>query len=460
MAGCIKIFTIIILLLCFTINNVKAEEILSWGDCIKEAKRNHPDLFSGKEIVNQTKAKKLITISNILPQISSDFNQRYSRRDVTVRTNTYSYDTSGDVNQIDTYSNETSSVGNQKTLKRDITVKTDTYSYGVNATQLLFDGFKTAYDIRASSKTITAAQSNYEVISSNVRQRLRTAFVELLRAQELLNITEDILNRRKQNVDLVRLRYEAGREHKGSLLTEQANLAQAEIEVTLAKRNIDLSQRRLTKELGRMKLTPIRVEGNFESQYFSRMKPDFEDLAESNPFLQELIAQKEAARLNLKSAKAVFFPQIHANVSIGRMASYWPPDQDEWSVGVSLSFPLFEGGRRVAEVSRTKAVFRQTQADERSGRDSIILTLEDTWTNFQDAVDTVEVEKNFLNATQERAKITRALYSNGLVSFDNWTIIEDDLVRSKKSLLAAQANALIAEANWIQAKGGTLDYEE
>jgi len=460
MTGCIKVFTIIILFLWFAINNIKAEEILTWEECVKEAKKNHPDLFSGKEIVNQAKANKVITISNILPQISSDFNQKYSKRDVTVRTDTYSYNTSSDLNQIDTYSNETSGVVNGKTSKRDITVKTDTYSYGVNATQLLFDGFKTFYDIRASSKTITATQYNYEVISSNVRLRLRTAFVELLRAQVLLNITEDILNRRKQNVELVRLRYEAGREHKGSLLTAQANLAQAELEVILAKRNIDLSQRRLTKELGRMKLTPIRVEGNFESQYFSRRKPDFEGVSESNPLLQELTAQKEAARLNLKSAKAVFFPQIYANVSIGRIASYWPPNQDEWSVGVSLSLPLFEGGRRVAEVSRTKAIFNQAQADERSGRDSIILTLENTWTNFQDAVDTVEVEKNLLNATQERAKITRALYSNGLVSFDNWTIIEDDLVRSKKSLLVAQANALIAEANWIQAKGGTLDYEK
>ncbi len=88
------------------------------------------------------------------------------------------------------------------------------------------------------------------------------------------------------------------------------------------------------------------------------------------------------------------------------------------------------------------------------------MTLQDTWTKFQDAVDTVEVEKNFLNATQERAKITRALYSNGLVPFDNWTIIEDDLVRSKKSLLVAQANALIAEANWILAQGRTLNYEK
>ncbi len=64
-----------------------------------------------------------------------------------------------------------------------------------------------------------------------------------------------------------------------------------------------------------------------------------------------------------------------------------------------------------------------------------------------------------MEAARERAKITQAQYSTGLVSFNNWTIIENDLVRAKKSFLDAQFNALIAEADWIQAKGGTLDGE-
>jgi outer membrane protein TolC len=127
---------------------------------------------------------------------------------------------------------------------------------------------------------------------------------------------------------------------------------------------------------------------------------------------------------------------------------------------VSLSLPLFEGGRRTAEVSRTKALFNQAQADERSGRDSVILTLEQTWTEFQDGIDRVEVQRKFLEASEERSKIAQAQYSTGLITFDNWTIIEDDLVRTKRSFLDAQGNALISEAEWLQARGETLDYDK
>ena len=414
---CIFIF----LFFCFVGGNVQAEE-LTWEDCVIEAKQNHPDIVSAEEKLNQAKASKVITASKVLPQVNSDLSQ--------------------------------------DTSKTEGQSKTDTYSYGITGKQLLFDGFKTSYDIKAALENIKSTQYDYQVVSSSIRLRLMTAFIGLLKAQELLNITEDILGRRRQNVELVNLRYEAGREHKGSLLTAQANMAQAEFETISAGRNMDLAQRRLIKELGRGKLTPIRAKGDFEIKYSERDKPDFEGLASATPFLRELITKKDAALFGLKSAKADFFPQVYANTSAGRTASDWPPDEDEWSVGVSLSLPLFEGGRRTAEVSRTKALFNQAQADERSGRDSVVLTLEQTWTEFQDGIDRVEVQRKFLEASEERAKIAQAQYSTGLIAFDNWIIIEDDLVRVKKSFLDVQSDALISEAEWLQARGETLDYDK
>jgi outer membrane protein TolC len=70
------------------------------------------------------------------------------------------------------------------------------------------------------------------------------------------------------------------------------------------------------------------------------------------------------------------------------------------------------------------------------------------------------VQKEVLQAAEERAKISRVEYSNGLLTFDNWTIIEDNFAQAQTSLLATQANAFIAEAQWIQAQGGTLNYAE
>jgi len=415
---------IVVLLLIFLLNNVYAEEIITWKHCVEEALKNHPDLISASEKLKQSKSDKAITTSTILPQISAN--------------------------------------ASDKKLETDVKKEYEASSYSITGRRLLFDGFKTSNDAKAASETINASQYNYEVTSSNIRLRLRTAFTELLRTHKLVLMTEEIALRRKQNSELLKLRYEAGREHRGSLLTSQADLAQAEFEVVQAKRSVSLAQRQLIKELGRRKFIPIKINGDFEITDINRKKPNFEYLADNTIFLKELIARKEAARFGLKSAKADFFPKIYANATTGITNSDWLPDEDTyaWSVGVSVSLPIFEGGSRIAKISKAKAGLNKAQADERSGRDSIIFTLEETWTEFQNATDKVSVQRKYLEAAKERAKIANAQYSTGLTSFNDWIIIEDNLVNAKKSFLNAQANVLVNEANWIQAKGETLDYEK
>jgi TolC family type I secretion outer membrane protein len=415
--------------LSFLLHDAYAEEILTWEDCVREAGKNHPDLISSAEKLKQAQADKAITKSALFPQISSELNKK-----------------------------RTGTTTESATTGATISSTGDTYSYGVTGKQLLFDGFKTSNDVEAASETIRASQYDYAVTSSNVRLSLKTAFTGLLRAQELISITKDIASRRKQNLELVKLRYEAGREHKGSLLTAEADLAQAELEVTQARRNVALAQRQLIKELGREKFAPIKVAGAFEITEIDRRESDFGYLADNTPFLKELIAKKEAARFGLKSAKADFFPQVYLSGSLGKSASYWPPDGKQWSAGVSLSFPIFEGGSRIAKVSKAKAELNQAQADERSGRDSVLFILEKAWIEFQDAIDKISVQRKYLEATEQRAKIANAQYSTGLISFNDWVIIEDNLVAIKKSFLDFRANMLVAEANWIQAKGGILEY--
>ena len=392
---------------------------LTWQNVLNEAHANHPDLVSSREKLNQIKAARALTKSNALPQISSNLSADRSK----------------------------SAASNSS----------DSYAYGVNAKQLLFDGFKTTFDIKEADANIKAAQYNYAVTSSNVRFNLRIAFIDLLNAQQSLLVAQDIEKRRRQNWKMVNLRYEGGSEHKGSLMTEEANLSQAQFDIAQAQRNIELSQRRLVKAIGWREYRPIVVKGDLTISAVDKNLPPYEEMIKTIPLLQELVAQKESARLGVNSAKADFFPQIYANASAGRSDNRWPPGQSNWSAGFSVTFPLFEGGAQQARLAQAKAALGQAQAEERSGRDGVIFTLADTWTQWQDGVDNVGVQIKFLEAAKQRAKIAEAQYGAGLVTFNDWIIIENDLVNNQKLFLSAQANALIAEANWIQAKGVTLD---
>jgi len=243
-------------------------------------------------------------------------------------------------------------------------------------------------------------------------------------------------------------------------LTAEANLAQAKFELEQAKRDVLVAQWQLTKEMGRKDFVPMEVKGDFETKSDQQQDPDFQAIARNHPSLQKATAQKNAAVFGVKSAKENFFPVISADTNIGKSSAHWPPQSNTWNVGLGLSLPLFEGGLKTAELDKAKSLLTEAQATERSTQDSVLVALEQTWALLKDALENVGVKQKFLVATEERSKIAQAQYSIGLMSYDNWTIIEDDLVSAKKNLLNAQAAALLAEANWILAKGETLEYEK
>jgi len=417
-----KTFILIIICLLLSATSAYSQDTLTWEECALIAIDNNPDLVSAAEEVKQAMADKDINLSPMLPQLDSEV-----------------------------------TANRQKSSKG---TTANTYSYGISGSQLVFDGFKTASDITGALKTMQSKQYNYAVVSSNIRLGLRSAFVALMRSQELISITEDIAQRRKQNLDLVKLRYEGGREHRGALLTAEADMAQAEFEIAQAKRSVTLAQRELFKELGLAKTSQAKAKGDFLISKNYSNKPDIDYLAQNTPFLQELMLRKEAARYNVNSKEADFFPKVYLNGSMGRTDDIWLPRNDEWSAGARITLPLFEGGRRISEVSKARSQLRQAGADEQSGYDSVLVTLERSWKDLQDAITNVSVQKKFLEAAQERAKITRAQYSTGLASFNDWIIIEDNLVKAQKAYLNIQADMLIAEAYWIQAIGGTLQYDE
>ena len=111
-----KFYLIFLLVLAVPYSAANAEEVLTWQDCIKEAALNHPDLIAAQDVVRESEASKRITASTLLPQITSDVSASRSKAGVTG---------GGGGN----FSAQT----------------TNSFSYEVTGSQLIFDGFKTAY---------------------------------------------------------------------------------------------------------------------------------------------------------------------------------------------------------------------------------------------------------------------------------------------------------------------------
>ncbi len=397
---------------------------LTWEDCVKEASRNNPDLIAAGETVYQAKASKAITTSGVFPQLDASASAGESR----------------------------SKTGTQKT------VTSDSYSYGLSGSFLIFDGLRSSNNIRAAVENIAAAQASFRFSSADVRLKLRTAFVGLLKAQELIRVTQEIAKIREDELKLITLRYKAGLEHKGALLATQASMTQAKFDLQQAVRNLDLAQRQLSKAMGRGEFVPLDVDGELVVKGAFHQKPDFQAIAQEHPSVRQAVSRRNSADFSLRAGRGGYLPQLSIQAGVNKDGSEWPPQDRGMNAQLVVSVPVFEGGLRRAQVAQAESALRQAEAQLTSARASAVLGLEQAWEAFRESVEAVESSRESLAANEERSKIAEAQYATGFISYDNWTIIEDNIVQSKKAYLNARASALLAQAQWINAEGATLEY--
>jgi outer membrane protein TolC len=449
------------LLICMTAAAVpvRGEEVLTWEECVAYALANNPDLRSSQELIRQTRANVGIARSGYLPQISASLGLDAVRQDSESDLQRLKLSKMRSTSQIQ--SAITNDLLNGRTTSR-----TDSVSYGVKGKQLVFDSMKTIYDIKSASSQMDEARYAHAVTSSRLRLNLRVAFVGLLKAQEQIQISKEIAERWKKNLDLVRMRYRAGREHRGSLLNAEANLASARQTLTQAERDLAVAQRSLLTQMGVSSLRPVRADGKLLNKKDEEKKPDFDAIAAAHPAVLQAKSLEKSARYSENARIASFFPVISVTAGADKSKSYADGatsvnklNSVNLSAGIEFTMPIFTGGSNYYNLDKARSQARKARADEISAREQVVLILEQYWSNWRNAIDRVEVQRKFLEAAVERARISEAEYSLGLVIFDNWIIIEDQLSQMKMSYLDALADQSITEAQWIQAKGETLSYD-
>ena len=416
----------------------RADEGRTWEEFVAEASLGNPDLAAARAAVERAEAAATGAWTAYLPQLS--LSSDYSRRSGSSSSRDGAFDPSleGDV----------SSGGRGGLSSGD----RDSFSTTLNVRQGVFTGFRRGGEVAQGVAGLDEARSALASVGAQVTSDLASAFAELVYAQQQVDLTKAILDRRQENVRLIELRYEAGREHKGSFLRIAAAARQAEADLASANRAVAVAQRQIARVTGSDQAATIRAAGTFPEANPDR-PTDFRAIAAAVPAHQHALARRPAAEAAVTVAKSQFYPSLDAVASTGRRDDRFPPEDDSWSAGVSLSFPFFSGGKSFFDVQGAEAESSRAKWNAAAAEEQAVLDIERAFSGWEDAAENVVVQKQFLDAAETRAEIARAQYTNGLLSFDDWDLIENDLIQTRKNTLASQRDAALARARWELARG-------
>jgi outer membrane protein TolC len=399
---------------------IYAGEVVTWEQCILEAADNNPDIKSVQELWKSKVYQESALRSNNLPQIS-----------VNLSANDSSFKT---------------------TFTRE-------YDANVTLTQNLFSGFNDASKIKQARANAEEALANLNIAKANLSFSLKSAFQELVYSVENEKLTQNISLRREENSSLVELQFEGGLENKGSVLLSKADAEQARFENLQAHNAIRLRTVQLAQVMGRDPRSEFTVTGLIPTKEPTESTPDFTQLVASTPDLKQALAKEAFAESAIDIARSGYYPSLNFVGVAGRRGEDFFPSDKTWSLELRLSYPLFSGLRDYHSLKSASAQWMSSTQSRINIDSTLMSSLREAYYNYIESVKKLTVDESYLEAVRVRAEIARSRYNSGLLSFEEWYVIENDFISRQKNYLQSKKNRIINEAAWEKAQGKGVFYE-
>jgi outer membrane protein TolC len=406
---------------------------LSWEACVQEAAAQNPDLRAARASYEASLSQARGARGSFLPSLSGNLGYSYGN------SSSSTFSSNPDTN--------TAGLTTQSAKGRG------SYTANLSLSQGIFSGLSDLGKLRQDQASARASQAGLRIAEAKMAFELVTAFEGLTYAQAYIHLAEQIAARRQDDLKLVELRFESGRENKGSVLLSRANLDQAKLDQLEAQHELEVARTELAKALGREEVDSVEVTGEVPVSDPPSKAPDFKSLALSTPEYAQSVASSESADAAVTVARSAFFPSLNLVGTYARQGADFFPSNERWTVGAGISFPLFRGGKdyyatQSALSSRSAADLTRVSVSRQA-----LLKLRQAYNSFVESVAKLQVDLSFEKAASVRAEIARSQYNNGLITFEDWDLIENDLIGRQKSLLQSRKDRVLAEASWNQARG-------
>lgn len=334
----------------------------------------------------------------------------------------------------------------------DFALTDESYSYGFTASQPLFAPALPAA-VRSAAASSRKAQADFDLVRIGLLYDLKIVFSDLIKAREALKLSGETLRRRAENVEIIRIKYEAGRENKAALLETQSVHKISLWQNENYKKDLRLIERRLNRLLARPPAAGALVSELPEPPAPGEDFASFSAALERHPSLRSALAALDISRAVVDRSKSGFLPEAGASGNYTWGGSDWPDKNKSWSAGFSISLPLFTGGRLSADLEAARADRTRAEASLKDTRDEVYIAAEDAFMSWRQAWAFMDVVKFSMQSAAARAWLLRKQYLAGAASYFEWRNVEDQLISAENQLLSAKRDLTTAHAAFIKSLG-------
>ena len=182
------------------------------------------------------------------------------------------------------------------------------------------------------------------------------------------------------------------------------------------------------------------------------------DLLERRPDVAHAERQLASANARIGVAKAAFFPVLtltgSAGYLSGDLSSLFKWDSRTWSIGPSLSLPIFAGGRNRAGYHNSQAAFQESTAVYRQQVLIAFGDVENSLSGIYHFAVQAEAQQRAVTSARRASELATDRYRSGIVAYIEVVDASRDTLTAERANAQLAGQRLITAVQLIKALGG------
>ena len=320
------------------------------------------------------------------------------------------------------------------------------YSSSVGLSYSVYEGGYRRASVDAARAKVETTKEQYRLSQDQLVLQVKEAFFRILQKQEQISLVEDVAKRRNDDLVLIRLRYQAGRESSPAVKESEASLLQAEYDMKRAGEELVQARVELNLLLGRAARAELALKHEGKDADFPTVATLIQQAKLERPELRSEKASKPALEAQVTQAKSGYLPKVSFSTSYSLSGDEFTKQTGGWGAGVSLSLPIFDGYARKAQLNTAKLSLGNQTDVLRELELQVEEEVEAACSTWELARDIVQVTEKTLEAAREMYLLTKMQYEQGLTSYFFLQQKESGLTEAETSRLSALLNIRISAA--------------
>ncbi|SDE47472.1 TolC family protein [Sporomusa acidovorans] len=281
----------------------------------------------------------------------------------------------------------------------------DSFSNSLRMNWQLYSGGRTEAQIDQAELGVRSADLNVDKTTQQLILDATTNYYNVLAAKNMRTVNEENVSNLRAHLAIVQAKYQEGIAAKSEVLRAEVEVANADQNLIKAQNQYDLAVSNL--------LTTMNMDGGTELELKGELayQPDTRTLDEAIAFAKQNRPEAVQAQVSIDSAqKGIEIaesnkrPTVSLSASTGWNDSLVPDDTNNWSVGASASWSIFDGGVTKSKINQAESSLNKAKLQNDQTLDSIEQEVRQGYLNMKEA------EKRLANTEVTVTKANEDLY--------------------------------------------------